>query len=543
VVNPSFAAPPVINYLFPAGAQRGTTVEVTASGNFERWPVQCWASGHGVEAKAAADKSKLMVTVAPDATLGTYYLRLYDDQGASGLRPFLVGTLPEVREQEPNDDARKPQALPGSSVTVNGRLEKNGDVDCFAVPLRQGQILVASLEAHATLRSPMDGLLQVLSADGFVLAHGDDDHGLDPRVVFPVPKDGTYVVRTFAFPATPDASIRFAGGDTFIYRLTLTTGGFADYPFPLAVARSAPGEIELVGWNLPGAAKKLPVPVEGNEDSATLSHPALANTVPVRLEPHPCLVKPSGGAGKSEPFALAPPIAVSGRLDRPRATDTYRIAAKKGQPLHFRLDSKSLGLPLTAVLRLTDEASQQLATAEAKALDKDPELTFTPPQDGPVLLTVRDLHRGGGPRYAYRLRVTPPEPDFVLSVKADRFTLTPGQPLRVPVTVERKNGLQSEIDLTVEGLAPGVETRTLPTDPKSPAQSVIEFSTGDGGPSSAFRIVGKSRGQPGLTHTATVAVAELGTTTSDLWLTVTKPPAKPTAADLSTLFPLPFPAP
>ena len=121
------------------------------------------------------------------------------------------------------------------------------------------------------------------------------------------------------------------------------------------------------------------------------------------------------------------------------------------------------------MLRLSDEAGQTLATAEAKALDKDPELTFTPPQDGPVLLTVRDLHRRGGTRYAYRLRVTPPEPDFALSVAADRFTLTPGQPLRVPVTVARKNGLQGEIDLTVEGLPSGVETRTLPADPKTPA--------------------------------------------------------------------------
>src|SRR6516225_6103945 len=58
VVNNAFSAPPALNYLFPAGGQRGTTVEVTASGSFERWPVQAWVSGKGVVAKPGKDKGK-----------------------------------------------------------------------------------------------------------------------------------------------------------------------------------------------------------------------------------------------------------------------------------------------------------------------------------------------------------------------------------------------------------------------------------------------------------------------------------------------------
>ena len=45
-------------------------------------------------------------------------------------------------------------------------------------------------------------------------------------MTFQAPDDGTYVVRLFAFPSVPDASVRFAGGERFIYRLTLTTGAF-----------------------------------------------------------------------------------------------------------------------------------------------------------------------------------------------------------------------------------------------------------------------------------------------------------------------------
>ena len=200
------AAPPKVDYFFPAGAQRGTTVEVNVGGVFERWPVQVWCDNKNVDVKPAKASGKLTVTVAANAEPGPCWIRLYDEQGASLARPFIVGTLPEVEEKEPNDDPKKPQILGKPEVVVNGRLAKPGDVDTFAVTLTKGQTLVASLEAHQTLRSPMDGVLQILSAAGFVLEQNDDYHGFDPQIAFIAPKDGDYLVRVFAFPAAADAS-------------------------------------------------------------------------------------------------------------------------------------------------------------------------------------------------------------------------------------------------------------------------------------------------------------------------------------------------
>src|SRR5689334_9669816 len=156
------AAPPAVTSFFPAGAQQGKTVDVTANGTFERWPAQAHVEGKGVTVRVGKEKGKLSFQVAQDAAPGTYWVRLYDEKGASSPRPFLVGTLPEVLEQEPNDDYHKPHAVPSPSV-VNGRLEKAGDVDCFAVKLIKGQTLVASLEAQHLLRSPMDAILQVVA--------------------------------------------------------------------------------------------------------------------------------------------------------------------------------------------------------------------------------------------------------------------------------------------------------------------------------------------------------------------------------------------
>src|SRR5882757_9972115 len=84
VAQPASAAPPALNYLLPAGAQRGTTTDVLAGGTFERWPVQGWCDNAAIEVKAHKDKGKLTVKVAADVAPGVYWVRLHDEQGGSG---------------------------------------------------------------------------------------------------------------------------------------------------------------------------------------------------------------------------------------------------------------------------------------------------------------------------------------------------------------------------------------------------------------------------------------------------------------------------
>src|SRR5207247_1360727 len=109
--NTAIAAPPKLNNLFPAGCQRGETATVTATGDFSAWPVQIWADRPGVAATAEKDKGKLKVEVAADAIPGVYWLRAFSSEGAAALKPFVVGTLPEITESEPNDAPDKPQSV------------------------------------------------------------------------------------------------------------------------------------------------------------------------------------------------------------------------------------------------------------------------------------------------------------------------------------------------------------------------------------------------------------------------------------------------
>ncbi len=518
--SPSLAKGPTLTGLFPAGAARGQTVTVTATGSFDHWPVEGWADGAGLAIAAGPEKGKLEIRVAGDAEPGVRWVRLHDDDGATALRPFVVGTLPEFVEAEPNDDPTRPQVIPSPSATVNGRLARANDVDGFSVSLRRGQILVADLEANRHLGSPMDAVLQVVSASGFVLAQNDDDVGRDPRIVFEAPADGSYVVRLFAFPATPDSGIRFAGGDSFIYRLTLTSRGFLDLTFPLAVSRDGPREVAAVGPNVPDAARLLTVPGDDGRDVRRVWHAQLAGTAEVRVVSGPAAVE-SDPADPARPQEIPDRGAISGRIDPPGDRDTFRLALKKGERRVVRVESRALGLPLDPVLRLTDAAGKPLADADDAGGGRDPELPFTAPADGEYRVLVHDLNDRGGPRFAYLLRVLAPEPDFSLSLAADRFDAIPGKETSVVVAIDRKDGFSGAIEVVAEGLPDGVMAAPVTSKAgDATARTVTLTLSADGcahpGP---FRVVGKASGGPPV-RVAGAAIASFAEKTDRPWLTI-----------------------
>lgn len=518
VVSVSSAAPPNVTHLFPAGARRGTTAEVIAAGSLDK-STRVWASGKGVAVEPGKDKGKLSVKVAAEAVPGVYWLRAYNADGASPLRPFAVGTLPEVIEKEPNDEFKSPHLLGGSSVLVNGQLAKAGDVDCFAVSLKKGQTLVASLDAHHTFRSPMDGVLQILSADGFVLDQNNDFRGLDPQLAFIAPADGTYVARVFAFPSAPDSSIRFSGADTYVYRLTLTTGGFVDYTLPLAVDPGTKA-IEPHGWTIPDEAKSLPVgPLPAGESHLIVFHPELANPFRVRVETHPTF----GPAGIPE--KLVPPVSVTGRVPAPGGEALYHIAGKKGQPLSIQVESRAFGLTVNPVVRVLDAEKKQLAKAEPGKLSSDTVLSFTPPADGTYTVSVTDLYASGGPRHVFLLRALTPDPDYDLTVAADRFAVPPGKSIDIPLKVNRKSGFTKPVEIVAEGLPAGLKLAVKPPAGKADPNTVtVTLTAGKTGVAGSFRLVGRVKGDPPLTRVARAPLPEFEETTADLWVTVSDTP-------------------
>jgi hypothetical protein len=518
----SSARPPTLTGLFPPGAGRGQAVAVDASGTFDHWPVRAWVDGRGVEFRAGKEKGKLTVVVAADADPGLRWVRLYDGEGATALRPFVIGVLPEAIEVEPNDEPKKPQRLAGPSATVDGRLARAGDVDGFAVALTRGQCLVASLEAERPFGSPMDAVLQVVSPEGFVLAQNDDDIGRDPRIVFEAPSAGTFIVRLFAFPAKPDSSIRFAGGGDYVYRLTLTTGGFLDYAFPLAVGRGGPGAVEAIGWNIPAAAHALTIPGSEAREVFAVAHASLSEAAWIRRVPFAATVEAEPN-DPARPQAIASPVALSGRIDPAGDQDVFRIAMRKGDKRVIRVESRALGRPLDPVLRILDPGGKILAESDDTGRnDHDLERSFTAPADGEYRLVVRDLNGRGGPRFAYLLSVLEPRADFALSLASDRFDLTSGKTTRIAVAVQRKDGLAEPIEIVAEDLPAGITARPVTSKPgDASARSVdLELSAGDRSSPGPFRIVGRTTRDPRTSHTATAPIAGFNARTDRPWLTI-----------------------
>lgn len=507
LLTPVAAAPPRVSIHTPTGGQRGTTVTLSAAGAFDQWPVKVWCDTPGVTATADKEKGQFNVKLAADAPLGVAWLRFHDDTGASGLRPFVVGGLPEEVEAEPNDDAKSAPTV-GVPKVVNGELGKGADVDCFAVKLKKGQTLVASLDAHRTLRSPIDAVMQITSADGTVLQQNHDARGLDPELAYTAPADGTVVVRVFGFPSTPDSSIRHFGSPACVYRLTLTTEEFVDFVAPLAVERGKEATLDVSGWNLKTKTGKL-----GKADTTF----GVAHPFPVAREPHPCFDL----AATDKP--LPPPFTLTGRLEKAGTAAVVPITAEAGKPLAVRLESATLGLSLTPVLTVSDSTGKQLLKAEPAALGGAIDAAFTAPKSGEYKVEVRDLFKSAGPRHLFRLQVTPAAPDVTATVAADRFTVAVGTPLDVPITVARKNGFTGDLVPFADGLPDSVRASLGTPSKPDPNVVVLHLTATKPGVGGMIRIGLVKKDDDTFKRTATAPVPEFERTTNALWLTV--PPA------------------
>ncbi len=512
------AAGPEVKSLLPSGGQRGATVAVTASGNFPKWPVQAWVDRPGVTVTAAADKGKLSAAVAADAAPGVYWIRLHDADAAAAVRPFIVGTLAEVVEQEPNNTPATAQTV-GTSTVVNGRLGSAGDADLFAVPLAKGQTLVAALEAHETLGSPFDGVLQIVGPRGNVVAYNHDQRGLDPEIAFVAPADGAYRVRVFGFPATPNSTIAFAGSDAYVYRLTLTIGPFVDYPWPLAVTRGRETRVELIGWNLPEPLKSIVVRSDG--DSADIVDPQLANAVRVAVEPHETIVEVEPNALPS-PQPIGLPVTVTGRIESPGDVDAFAFAGKKGEAVEFQLESRVLGYPLDGVLELTDASGKSFARVDDVGAARDAVLAFTPPADGQYRIAVSDLNRQGSSRHVYRLRGAVPQPDYEVTVDAESYVLPVGKPAEITLSIVRRNGFAEPIVFKATGLPDFVTTAAAESTPTGGASKTVKLvlNAASGAFSGPFRILAESGGPSKLARTATIPLPTRSARIADVWLTV-----------------------
>lgn len=220
---PTFAAPPAFESLFPAGGAPGGRVEFVVSGKgLEKDSPVAWTSDPHLVVLAGDKPKKYFLNIAKDASPGAFLLRLYNDEGATQPRIIEVGKFEEVIEKEPNDALADVKAAEAKmNVTINGVLEKSGDVDTHAIRVQKGKRITLELHGYA-LGSPMDPAMRLLNERGIELASGHDTHNLDPRIEYTPTSDGTLLVQLFAFAHPPAADVSLKGSANHVYRLTVT---------------------------------------------------------------------------------------------------------------------------------------------------------------------------------------------------------------------------------------------------------------------------------------------------------------------------------
>ena len=513
--------PPKIDHLFPAGGHRGNTVEVQLAGQLRDEPLQTWTEHGQLAIELSKNNAVATVTIPPDTKPGCHWLRFYNNYGAAELRPFLVGVIPEIQETEPNDTPGAAHTIDKQTVTVNGILDKPGDVDVYRINVPAGRTLVASLECRQQLGSPMDAVLQLVNKNGTVVAQNDDDHGFDPQLAFCVPSDSDWFVRVFGFPASPNRTIGLAGGADYIYRLTLTSGPFVDHTIPAVVTRHKECFVSLHGWNFGEDMPRVRVPATGDCVVLAEEHSALAYRI--AGVDHDSLTESNAAQ------SLLPPVAVTGCIAKPGERDSWLLTGEPAENIMIDVSARYIDSLLDPVLRVTAADGKILMEADDRSgSDLDTNVNVTVPEDGRCVLEVTDRYGDSGERYYYVLTCRGIVPQFTATVSANAWICGSKTLLEIPVTIERIGGFADPITVAVEGLPDGVSAATVESaangDTASAVTVKVERDAAATGFNGAVRIVCTSENSD-RTKLATAPLPRAIHRTSTVWLTVTPPPA------------------
>ncbi len=501
---------PVLETVFPAGAQVGQSVEVTLSGTQLDSGVTLHCSAPGVRCEPI-QTGRFRLIVPADALPGHYDLWAVGDHGVSAPRAFVIGLREEQLERESADDPPAAQQVP-LDVVLNGRLDSPGDVDRFQFEAKQGQRVVLECLAER-IDSRMRAVLEVFDADGRRLGVNRGYYGIDPLLDFHVPADGAYVVHV--------RDLTGKGGTEHLYRLDIDTGPRVAFATPAVVQRGQAARIVLHGWNLSqkpveAAARKegevsdfasaselnldlhsdvleleqLVVEIPPQQTEATWPWPVRLQPAQAALEGFAYHLPGSHAAialgvtevpvvldranhGPAAAQELSVPCEVSGQLVAGVEVDFYSLEVRRGEVLYFEVWAQRIGAPADMQLSVLDSAGQrELAQFSDERRGQgpfptahlDPAGRWVAPADGRYLLAVRNLIGGldRDPRRVYRLSVRREEPAFQV-VALPRGETPAG--LNVPrggraaldLVAFRQRGMNQSIRVAAIDVPPGIE--------------------------------------------------------------------------------------
>ncbi|MCY4567808.1 MAG: hypothetical protein OXD49_05810 [Candidatus Poribacteria bacterium] len=201
---------PYLETIFPLGGQRGTENAIAVTG----------ANLDTVES--------IQVSIGAETPTGEQSLRVQTPSGlATNPHPFAIGNWVEMVETEPNNTTGNASAVT-TPITLNGKIDKPGDIDWFSFEIKEPQFLVfevegnklsSNLDALLTLYGPgkpMEGSEEMAWNDNkeqVLMVNDDAVSGADARIDWNFEAVGKYSVAI--------RDLNNQGGETYPYRLNI----------------------------------------------------------------------------------------------------------------------------------------------------------------------------------------------------------------------------------------------------------------------------------------------------------------------------------
>jgi hypothetical protein len=515
--------------IFPMGAQIGTSVEVSITGENLDELEGLFFSDPRISAGPVLDDqqrpvpNRFRITIPADLQPGLVEAFARARLGVSSGRFFSLGKLPEsvIAAASPTLKEAQPIAI-GS--TINATMLARG-ANHYQFQGQAGQNIRIDCCGRG-IDSKLDPVVSLSDEAGRVLATDRLGNGL----YWQLPGSGAYIIKVH--------DLTYQGGPEFFYRLSLQTESAEQPAFRFASTR----QVAQYSW-----------PPAGYDTGAS------------RNEAEP------NDTAHAQPIEL--PCQIRGSFFPAADVDCFEFRAIKGQSWWIEIASHRLGIPTGPaanvqraisegektvwqdVLELKDIAPPMKASSNHYAYDGPPynggstdligKLDI--PEDGLYRLQMNDLFGGtrNDPGCVYELVIRNATPDFALTgwVKhielrnGDRNALSKPLALRAGATVAleigafRRDGFNEPIQLQVSGLPDGVSAATIDIPAGQTAGTVL-LTADARAPKSMqnIRIVGQSQLSGNLV-TVACQIASMAWPIRDHWQEFPRP-------RLSTTIPL-----
>ncbi len=358
------ATEPHIGYLYPAGGQAGSVIQVTAGGQFLRGVTGVYVSGEGVRASVVQ-----------------YILPLRNLQPEQ--RKLLQDRLREVRDKRLAELSGTAAQDTGSTIQPSAEEPKAQDSSPQAIQKVAAASEPAAQQAQAAapeVKLPNHPLLYDLDSKSLrELAH------ISSILFFPRTKvqENRQISEMVVIEVTIDPNAEPGNREL---RFKTATGLTNPMVFQVGTLR----EIRELEPNNQQAYPPLPIP------------PKLADLPP------------------EKPLEL--PVLLNGQI-MPGDVDRFCFRASKDQRLVMEAQARSLipyladAVPgwFQATLALYDANGKEVAFADDYQFNPDPVLFFEIPENGDYELEIRDAIYRGREDFVYRIAVSE-RPDFKLQV-------------------------------------------------------------------------------------------------------------------------------